>query len=804
MSNAGQPPAKRLLLSSNRLEIPPTPRTDQDDAHSDSDGDDHFEIADEGSDFSDNEELEVTYERHEATEDLTEPPPSSNVVCSENSNVNPAAASFILSLHEKCLASQSEREEIVSDAKLLAKDCMRQFASSVDNALRSKGLKLSVSDILNVEKTVSSTCYNTFLNIESKRQQENYFKEVLGVSEVRRIPLGKIFIRGRKGSVMKTKVVDQEFMYIPIEETVQKLINHPDYKVFMKNNSSTNSDILDSYMKGELSKQNKVLKNHPEAKRFLLYYDDVELCSPLKSRAGKQKVGAFYLLLENIPLKFRSCLKVICLVGLVNANFIKGKSYGMDAALQVIVNDLKKFETGVTLKSGEIVYGTLIATIGDNLGQHSLGGFKEGFTAHRCCRVCMARYDFELKTLTREDESLLRNEEDYVKQVQQIQTGRGKNEKASTEFGLNRESCLNQLDSFHVLKNMPYDLMHDVLEGCLSITLKHLLKYYLYEAKEKRFTLDWLNQCISNFDFDYAEAKDKPSELKEDFIKDTSSTSLHQSASQLWLLATILPLILRPHVVVTEERWANYIDLLEICRMLFTTEFPRWMVVYLKDCIDNYLTVFIKLYGSRSVIPKLHFLIHFPRMLLLLGSLVIYMCMRCESNHKYYKRIISAISAYKNIPLFLARKDQLHQAYIWKKNGLINKTATGPQKTVQLKSVFYSNLVKTSNGEVTESSWLELNGVTFKPDRCFIVIGFENHLPVFALIKKIIIFPEVAFICEEVTSKRDVLSACFIVSLKNKFCVLKPDVMLVHSVFHAHKYCGQLAIVSKYCIGGEP
>ena len=48
-------------------------------------------------------------------------------------------------------------------------------------------------------------------------------------------------------------------------------------------------------MKGQLAKENKVLKEHPDALRLILYYDDLEVCSPLKYRAGKQKVGAFYI-----------------------------------------------------------------------------------------------------------------------------------------------------------------------------------------------------------------------------------------------------------------------------------------------------------------------------------------------------------------------------------------------------------------------------------------------------------------------------------------------------------------------------
>ena len=43
------------------------------------------------------------------------------------------------------------------------------------------------------------------------------------------------------------------------------------------------------------------------------------------------------------------------------------------------------------------MFGTLAATSADNLGNCALGGFKEGSTAYRGCRQCMATED-ELKT----------------------------------------------------------------------------------------------------------------------------------------------------------------------------------------------------------------------------------------------------------------------------------------------------------------------------------------------------------------------------------------------------------------------
>lgn len=44
----------------------------------------------------------------------------------------------------------------------------------------------------------------------------------------------------------------------------------------------------------------------------------------------------------------------------------------------------------------QMYYGTIATVSADNLAQCSIGGFKEGSTAYRGCRQCMAkRHDFQ-------------------------------------------------------------------------------------------------------------------------------------------------------------------------------------------------------------------------------------------------------------------------------------------------------------------------------------------------------------------------------------------------------------------------
>ena len=58
------------------------------------------------------------------------------------------------------------------------------------------------------------------------------------------------------------------------------------------------------------------------------------------------------------------------------------------------------------------MYGTITIVSADNLASNALGGFKEGSTAHRGCRQCLATRS-EMKTVFSESQLNLRSPEDY-------------------------------------------------------------------------------------------------------------------------------------------------------------------------------------------------------------------------------------------------------------------------------------------------------------------------------------------------------------------------------------------------------
>ena len=74
-------------------------------------------------------------------------------------------------------------------------------------------------------------------------------------------------------------------------------------------------------------------------------------------------------------------------------------------------------------------------------------------------------------------------------------------------YGLNRESSLNELSYFHITEGLIPDVIHDILEGVLRLTIKNLLKY-LVDAK--LLTVAKINMRIARFDYSTIESSNKP------------------------------------------------------------------------------------------------------------------------------------------------------------------------------------------------------------------------------------------------------------------------------------------------------
>ena len=83
-------------------------------------------------------------------------------------------------------------------------------------------------------------------------------------------------------------------------------------------------------------------------------------------------------------------------------------------------------------------------------------------------------------------------------------------------------------------------------------------------------------------------------------------------ASQMWCLACLLPLMIGHKVPVDDDHWSNFLMLLSITDLVFAPTLSSNCLSYLKDLICEHHETFKSLYPACSIIPKMHYMVHYP------------------------------------------------------------------------------------------------------------------------------------------------------------------------------------------------
>lgn len=81
--------------------------------------------------------------------------------------------------------------------------------------------------------------------------------------------------------------------------------------------------------------------------------------------------------------------------------------------------------------------------------------------------------------------------------------------------------------------------------------------------------------------------------------------------------------------------------------IVLADELPAQSLSYLEVKIQEFLRAFVACYPSVQLIPKLHYLIHYPRMISLFGPLKQVLCKRFEAKHQYFKNVAARVKNYK-------------------------------------------------------------------------------------------------------------------------------------------------------------
>ncbi len=175
---------------------------------------------------------------------------------------------------------------------------------------------------------------------------------------------------------------------------------------------------------------------------------------------------------------------------------------------------------------------------------------------------------------------------------------------------------------------------------------------------------------------------------------------------------------------------------------MFCPVITEGMTYYLKHLIVEHHSLFKELYPHKNLIPKHHYMLHYPRCIRMIGPLVHVWSMRCEAKHKFFK---NSIKNFKNITKSLALKHQYAIAFHWERLPVTN-VEYGPLKTLDVEELPYFDTIlerypNYSDSKITVASWLRHSGTEYRHD-LLVCTEMEKDLPVFSKITEIVLIDD--------------------------------------------------------------
>ncbi len=480
------------------------------------------------------------------------------------------------------------------------------------------------------------------------------------------VRVGRGYYKTEKFGSKRRKILKHDtYSYVPVKALLQQLLENSAIRDQVSEIRPCSHGILQDYCDGKIFQEHPVLQRDRNALQLIAYYDEIELCNPLGSSNKKHKVGCIFLSLGNLHPNIRSSLDSMFIVAVGSSKIIS--KHGINEFLKVFVKDINELnQSGVLVQineqSSKVYNIALLAFLADNLAAHQLGGFKEsmGFVL-RICRSCMATRNSSQRNF-RETDFELRTDIEHKRQCELL-TGPMQSHN-STSFGINRRSVLEELKNFSVVKNLPHDIMHDLFEGIVPRERKCILVEFC--IRSNFFSVKTFNQRLVNFDYGQLELGDKPAEIDEVSLK-KPETNIRQSASQMLLLLMIIPFLVVDLIPQENHNWTCFLLLIKICQICLSWQIDLNIIDYLEILIEEHHTLFTRIYPQLSVIPKMHYMVHYPRQICLFGPLVHTWTMRHEGKLSVVKKA-SCHGNFKNISLTITKRHQHHLSYLLNSN----------------------------------------------------------------------------------------------------------------------------------------
>lgn len=504
---------------------------------------------------------------------------------------------------------------------------------------------LTTNNLVHSEISLYETAYKYNKKISSSSTYVHPIEKAIGNRfEMKRCP---------KSNVAVPRLIQSTFQFIPITKTVKSLFSNEEFRMmYLEHNSDQNhvctEGIYRYFCCGSVYQNSELFKNDRYTLQIQLYTDDFEICNPLQSKAGVHKLCAVYFQIKNLPIKVQSKLNNIFLVCLCHSNDVnKTTQSDYNNIWEVVVKDIQHLETeGIDIGPMRI-RGAVCWPSFDNLGANISLGFAGGFNATYYCRFCECS-SMECKTITEEMSSKIRTREKYASCVKKIELLEKVDYRVT--LGVKRYCMLNELTYFHITENSSVDILHDVYEGAIPFVLKLVINFMISLKMVKKTEIV---EMVEHFDYGELNRMNRPSILA------LEKTNLGQNGSQSKCLFQHFPFICAKMKSNEELRavWKNVETLARISQIIHSTVIDRDNLNELEEAVSH-LLLSIQTDFSAHLIPKLHNLLHYARIVRSMGPVVYMNTIRYESKHKVLKEIVNQSPNFENICKTIALRHQ--------------------------------------------------------------------------------------------------------------------------------------------------
>lgn len=279
--------------------------------------------------------------------------------------------------------------------------------------------------------------------------------------------------------------------------------------------------------------------------------------------------------------------------------------FGWKNILRKLLSDLHILENegvNIIINSEKMNFrGSIVASIGDNLGNHSIGGYVENFSSPSIsiCQYCeVTLKEFRENPFNRKP---LRTVDSYDKcAAQAVNSGKAVK-------GIKMISPLNDLKHFHVAgPGLAPCLAHDLFQGIVLYDVYLAIKYFI---KKKVIRLNLLNYRLNIIKFSHETATFIP------HIKmNSKNKKLTGSASQIKRLMLILPLALYDKIKDPYGKvWKMVLLLRDICCTASAPALNFKQIAILSTVIQDYIHLRTTCITD-PLRPKHEFAMHYPHL----------------------------------------------------------------------------------------------------------------------------------------------------------------------------------------------